>query len=183
MNSLHLMKKVCLIGDPGVGKTSLVRRFVHDIFDDSYLSTIGAKVVKKALCLERPERNLNINLSLMVWDIAGQSREKMFHGTYLSGIEGGLVVADITRPETFTSLEDAVAMVQRLKAPAPLVFLLNKADLGEPTASDLKAVRTLASKNSIPVLATSAKTGMNVEKAFSMLGQMIVDVYLKQKYG
>ena len=59
--TVHLMKKVCLIGDPGVGKTSLVRRFVYDIYDDKYISTIGAKVTQKALAWTCPSRTCASN--------------------------------------------------------------------------------------------------------------------------
>ena len=182
-NTVQLAKKVCLIGDPGVGKTSLVRRFVFDMFDDEYLVTIGAKVTRKELSLDLPRRDLNVKLSLMVWDIAGQTRERMFQGTYLSGLEGALIVADLTRPETFSSLTDAIAMAGRSTTHIPMVFLLNKADLAEPSADGLKDIRTQASRMAFPVLATSAKTGMNVELAFSQLGRLILNDWQKKKFG
>jgi len=177
----ELIKKVCLIGDPGVGKTSLVRRFVYDIYDDKYISTIGAKVTQKAFGLDLPEQDLRVELSLLVWDIAGQGREQMFRGTFLKGLEGAIVVADLTRPETFTSLGDVVAYSERQPAYVPTIFLLNKCDLADPSTADLDDVNVLADAKKIPVLPTSAKTGKNVEEAFSRLGRMIVDRWQKNR--
>ena len=173
--TIHLSKKVCLIGDPGVGKTSLVRRFVFDMYDDKYISTIGAKIVRKALVLDLPEQRLCVELSMLIWDIAGQGRKEMFRGTFLRGLEGAIVVADITRPETFSSLKDVVAFTDVQIAYVPTVFLLNKCDLAEPSTVDLGDVNALAGEKGIPVLNTSAKTGQNVEEAFARLGKMIVD--------
>jgi len=173
--------KVCLIGDPGVGKTSLIRRFVLDIFDDTYITTIGAKVTKKELTLYLQERDIRANLSLMIWDVSGQKDYKIFHEIYLNGMEGALVVADLTRQNTFSSLKAVLSMAERTGTDVPMVFLLNKCDLAEPSPSDLKDVRTLASHNAIPVLATSARTGLNVELAFSKLGAMLVDGWLKRR--
>ena len=173
--NVDLVKKVCLIGDPGVGKTSLIRRFVLDLFDDHYVTTIGAKVTKKEVQLDLPERDIRANLGMMIWDVSGQKDYKIFHEIYLNGMEGALVVADLTRQNTFSSLRSVLTMAERTGTDVPMAFLLNKADLAEPSPADLKEVRTMASQNAIPVLATSARTGMNVELAFHKLGRMLED--------
>jgi len=176
---VELVKKVCLIGDPGVGKTSLIRRFVTDLFDDSYLSTIGAKVTMKSMAFDNPERDTHIDLNLMIWDVSGQKEYVMFHEMYLKGMEGVLAVADLTRKDTFGSLKAAIHMADKTAPNIPMIFLLNKCDLSEPSSLDLKDVRTLASQRDIPVLATSAKTGMNVELAFNQLTRKILERWLK----
>jgi len=178
----ELIKKVCLIGDPGVGKTSLVRRFVTDLFDDHYLSTIGAKITKKSLVLDVPERQLHIKLCLMIWDVAGQKEYKAFHEMHMKGMEGVIAVADLTRKNTFESLKATLSMAERTGSNIPIIFLLNKCDLAEPSSSDLKDVRTLASKEQIPVLAVSAKTGLNVEMAFERLSRLMVEAWAKKKF-
>ena len=68
-------KKICLLGDPAVGKTSLIKRFVYDEFDDKYISTLGAKVSKKDLqinILRKSNEPINVNMNLSIWDILGQ---------------------------------------------------------------------------------------------------------------
>jgi small GTP-binding protein len=181
--SYDLMKKICLLGDPGVGKTSLIRRFVTDLFDDNYITTIGAKITKKTIQIDIPERELHINLILMIWDLAGQKEYKAFHEMHLKGMEGVLAVTDLTRKNTTDSLKGALQMADRTGVDVPMVFMLNKADLAEPSDANLKDIRTLASGKSIPVLATSAKTGLNVELAFQRLGRMMVDIWADKKFG
>jgi small GTP-binding protein len=178
----ELIKKVCLLGDPGVGKTSLVRRFVTDLFDDSYLSTIGAKITKKGMELELADRGIRVKLTLMIWDVAGQKEYRAFHEMHMKGMEGVMAVADLTRKNTFESLKATLSMADRTDTKIPMVFLLNKCDLAEPSSSDLKDVRTLASMRDIPVLATSAKTGLNVEMAFQRLAEMMVEAWAKKKF-
>jgi small GTP-binding protein len=179
--TIELVKKVCLIGDAGVGKTSLIRRFVLDLFADSYITTIGAKVSKKATILYLPERDLQVNLGLMIWDVSGQKEYKAFHDVYLKGMEGALAVADLTRQNTFTGLKAAVAMAERAGTDVPMVFLMNKCDIAEPSADDLKDVRMLASLHGIPVLVSSAKTGQNVELAFNQLSRRVVENFLAKR--
>ena len=65
-------KKIVVLGDPAVGKTSLIRRFVINAFDDKYLTTIGAKIVKKEVQLRSGGAKPDIDVTLMIWDVAGQ---------------------------------------------------------------------------------------------------------------
>ncbi len=176
--NVDLVKKVCLVGDPGVGKTSLIRRFVLDRFSDDYLSTIGAKVTKKEKLIDVKQEDLRIRLVLMIWDVAGQKEYRQFHEMYLGGMEGVLAVADLSRQNTFDRFQDALKLVEKHAANIPMVFLLNKADLIDPAAVDLRQVDALAAEKGIPVLPTSAKTGQNVEPAFSRLTMMIVRDWL-----
>jgi len=178
---MDMVKKVCLLGNPGVGKTSLVRRFVTDQFDDKYLSTIGAKVTKKATVIDVPGSPMKINLILMIWDVAGNQEYPQFYDMYLKGMEGVLSVADLSRPATFEGLKGSIAHVARHAPGAPMVFLLNKSDLVDPTMVELADMMALAEQKGIPLLATSAKTGLNVEKAFEKLAEMIIADWARQR--
>ncbi|MBM4247919.1 MAG: GTP-binding protein [Euryarchaeota archaeon] len=179
--NVELVKKVCLIGDPGVGKTSLIRRFVLDQFSDDYLSTIGAKVTKKEKLIDIKEHDLRVHLNLMIWDVAGQKEYQQFHEMYLKGMEGVLAVCDLSRRNTFERLKDSLRLVEKHAGSIPVVFMLNKADLVDLPALDLREVNALASQRGIPVLPTSAKTGQNVESSFSKLTMMIIRDWLATK--
>jgi small GTP-binding protein len=179
--NVDLVKKVCLIGDPGVGKTSLIRRFVLDRFSDDYLSTIGAKVTKKEKLIDIKQQDLRVRLVLMIWDVAGQKEYQQFHELYLSGMEGVLAVCDLSRRDTFDRLQNALELVEKHAAGIPMVFLLNKADLVDPATVDLGQVNSVAAQKGIPVLPTSARTGQNVESAFSKLTMMIIRDWLASR--
>ena len=181
--SVDLMKKICLTGSPAVGKTSLIRRFVQDLFDDRYLTTIGAKVTKKRLIVMFPERDLIVNLSLMIWDVSGQKEYRQFHQMYLRGMEGVIAVADLTRKSTFAGLETAIGLADRTGTEVPMIFLLNKCDLADPSYDELKEIRTMASQHGIPVLVTSARSGTNVELGFEKMGRMVAEAWVKKKFG
>ena len=90
-----LEKKICMMGAPGVGKTSLVRRFVDSVFSDKYLSTIGVKIDRKTVQL--PDATLN----LMLWDLQGEDQYQWVRMQYLRGASGYILVADGTRANTF----------------------------------------------------------------------------------
>lgn len=115
--------KILLLGDGAVGKTSLVRRFVEQKFDESYKMTIGVNVKKKEI--------ESLDLTLMIWDIYGQNINKDLHSTNYSGADGAMLVYDQTRYDTFESLEDWIDEVFSVLGNIPLVILGNKKDLLE----------------------------------------------------
>lgn len=155
-------KKIVLLGNEGVGKTSLVKRYVHSIFNDEYLSTIGIKISKKSVIIGDTEVNL------MLWDIAGNMMSKTLYNNYLKGAHGIILVCDAMRKETFESIreEQANNLANAFKDTAQLV-LVNKVDLIEGDLnshlSDLKYD-----------FLTSAKTGENVELVFKTLAKSIL---------
>ena len=179
--NVTLVKKVCLVGDSGVGKTSLIRRFVLDIFDDSYLTTIGAKITKKNMVLDLPEYDCHVDLCLLIWDIAGQKEFGLFHEMYLQGVEGAFIVADSARRETFFSVPGIVDLIDRHGDDIPTIILMNKCDLAEPPAIDLKEIRDLANRRGMALLSTSAKSGVNVQLAFEGLGKMVAVAWAKKE--
>src|SRR6267378_7040900 len=100
----HFKRKILLLGDGAVGKTSLIRRFVVDKFSDDYITTIGTKVTKKDLRLELGSRT--VDLSMMIWDVMGQKGKKGIEECAFRGARGVIVVLDLTRPETRVSFEE-----------------------------------------------------------------------------
>ncbi len=176
-----MKKKVVLLGDGAVGKTSLIRKFVFDKFDDKYITTIGTKVTKKDIRV-KPSPGETVDLTLMVWDILGQKGYHRIQKTGFQGTKGALLVCDMTRRETLESLEQYwLPNLVEAAGPVPVIFLGNKTDLIDPkgdrpsqpnhlTAGEL---RRTASKFSTPSYLTSAKTGLNVEDAFQCFGDAL----------
>ncbi|MDR1910862.1 MAG: GTP-binding protein [Helicobacteraceae bacterium] len=154
-------KKICVLGSSAAGKTSLVNRYVHSIFDDRYLSTIGVKISKKELS----------DVTLVIWDIEGKDIYTNINLSYLRGAAGYFVVADGSRIET---LNEAMVIrqsaIEVLGASSPCYLLLNKRDLvhkweiAQETIDDIK-------KLGVKIFTTSAKTGRSVDEAFETLAK------------
>jgi len=157
-----IQKKICMLGSFAVGKTSLVRRFVESIFSETYLTTVGVKIDRKAIHLDGTEINL------VLWDLYGDDDYQKIRWSYVQGSSGYLLVADGTRRAT---LEKAVALEERARqeiGPVPFVFVINKSDLVEEWEVDPELESRLTARG-WTILRSSAKTGEGVEEAFSEL--------------
>lgn len=166
-------RKALLLGDGAVGKTSLVRKYVMDKFDDKYITTIGTKVTKKVIELRMKAET--VELTMMLWDILGQKGYRRVQRSSYKGAEGIIFVCDATRRETLKSLEDYwIPEALSVLDSVPFVFAVNKSDLpdGQISEDEIKAV---ADRYSAPYFFTSAKTGMNVEKMFEALGREMLE--------
>lgn len=173
--SAEIIKKVCLIGNSGVGKTSLIKRFILDIFDDKYLKTLGTKVSRKDLIIDHPEKNLKVNLTMMIWDIMGQETFRtILQDSYFFGAGGCLAVCDSTHSETMSDLDKWVGSLHETAGKVPLIILANKSDLKDNIEVKEEMLKKFAGRYNASYLYTSAKTGDNVEKAFLELGKLVI---------
>lgn len=166
--------KLCLIGGNGVGKTSLIRRFVLDEFDDRYITTIGTKVSKKDVVVENPPAKTNV--TLMIWDIMGQKgfRPVLAHSFYYRA-RGALAVCDLTRKSTLDDLDGWIESMYEMTNQIPLMILGNKADLtAERQVSDSE-LQAFAAKYKAPHKLTSAKHGAGVRDTFNEISRMILE--------
>lgn len=160
-----LRKKVCLLGSPGVGKTSLVRRFVESMFSEEYLSTIGVKVDRKTVMVGGQE------VTLLLWDIHGEHGSLKVLPEYLRGSASYLVVVDASRPAETTSVAQSILDRSRTSlGELPYVVALNKADLVEDW-DPVHAVVDQLVDGAAHVISTSAKTGVQVDEAFEHLAR------------
>src|SRR4030067_3572291 len=99
--------KVRRAGEKAVGKTSLTRRYVLNMFDDRYITTIGTKVSKKEVSLYHPERDVHVRMDMTIWDIMGEKGfRELLKDAYFCGANGILAVADLTRSKTLHELAD-----------------------------------------------------------------------------
>jgi len=157
-----IQKKICLLGSFAVGKTSLVKRFVHGKFSDRYLTTIGVKIDKKIV------QTHNYTVNLVIWDLAGEDEFQKVRLTYLRGASGYLLVADGTRRETLNKAMVLKAGAEAVIGKRPFVLLLNKIDQEHNWEIEPNLIDDFVQKNWL-VMTTSAKTGQGVEEAFQML--------------
>lgn len=173
IQSKRYIKKVGLIGDSGVGKTSLIRRFVVDVFDDKYIATIGTKVSKKDIEYKLPDKT--VYLTLMLWDILGQKDYKKIRTQSMKSSHGVIIVSDLTRTETVRAAEEFwLEETWETLGPVPVVFVGNKFDAVSADCDAARELKTLAERAEMPYLFCSAKTGENVEKAFRTIGEVMI---------
>jgi len=163
-----LMKvKVCFIGDAGVGKTSLIKRFVLDVFDDRYIATIGTKVTKKIVDVDGQTK-----VMMLVWDIMGQKGfRELLREAYFFGAHGAIAVCDLTNKETLEELRYWIKALTDVAGDVPIVFAGNKIDLENDRVIKEQDLQELASKYKGKAFLTSAKTGQNVEAVFKALAE------------
>ncbi|MGF1539790.1 MAG: Rab family GTPase [Pleurocapsa sp.] len=164
-----ITKKICLLGDFSVGKTSLIRRFIEDKFSDDYLSTVGVKVSRKCLTI-RGSKEIH-NVTLLIWDLEGHTKFKSITPTYLKGSTGAIIVGDLTRSSTLDNLDQHIELFLEINPHSAIAIALNKADLIQPEKLH-RLIELYGSSDCCQVVntyQTSAKTGQDVNTIFQEL--------------
>ncbi|MEX2681604.1 MAG: Rab family GTPase [Candidatus Sigynarchaeota archaeon] len=152
--------KIIVIGDPAVGKTSLILRFTDNAFRQTYLPTIGTNLSDKVLNIGCEK------IELVFWDIAGQSKFSRARKNFYKGAQGIIIVFDLTSHETFKNVkawhDDAISVLGNV----PCHVIGNKLDMSEKRAVSDEEIRNLSQELSCRVFLTSAFTGEHVEESF-----------------
>ncbi len=167
--------KVCMVGDSGVGKTSLVRRYVMDFFDDKYIVTLGTKITKKRLLVKDNALGTPIEVTVTLWDIMGQeSFRELLKESYFYGANGLLAVIDVTDAGTLVSIRRWIDLAQGVAGKVPVHVVVNKIDLKDKASVSPEDVANVARELNATWGYTSAKTGEHVEESFSTVATAIV---------
>lgn len=171
-----ISRKICLVGDFGVGKTSLIRRFVDRQFSDKYLSTVGVKISRKLVKGYQNELATSQELNLLIWDIEGSNKYKAISPSYFQGAKGGIIVADLTREDTLEHLKDHIEAFLKVNPQSYTILALNKSDLIETEYLERIQKKYQFEKNPmvLKTYLTSAKTGINVDEIFQLLANNII---------
>ncbi len=161
---MSISKKIVLLGHFGVGKSSLIRRFVENTFSDDYKVTIGVHILKKTVNIDGND------LSMIIWDIEGNEKVQNTRNSYLMGTAGYIYVFDASRPSTYISLNQDIEYLEGVLPGVPMHLVGNKVDLID--LPELKKI--LTGKNIDCKYFASAKTGENVENVFESLGKLLI---------
>ena len=149
------------MGDPGVGKTALLVRYVDDRFITDYRATLGFDISMKKLFHSGTE------FSIAIWDIAGQEKLEKLLGSYLEGSQGAILIYDVTNSESFKNINIWLNNLRKFGGEVPFILVGNKIDLideiqirGEEGGELMKKIKAST------FYETSAKTGEKVNKIF-----------------
>jgi len=167
MESVH---KVMLLGDIGVGKTSLVRRLVFEKFEHDYKATIGVDVYTNTLEIDGDEdAGDTVAVKQLIWDIDGDFGESIFTQIYIKGATAALIIGDCSRRATLASVITLAEAFQDQFPGRPVALVANKTDLvaEEELAAQIASLSVLH----LPVFRTSAKRGTNVRSCFESLAR------------
>jgi small GTP-binding protein len=173
--SEKLSFKISVMGDSGVGKSSILRRYVLGEFTGVDLATIGMASLKKEIPIRSSKAGREVTLTLNFVDIMGShSLRELLQRAYFYGTHGVLAICDVTRPETLTGLPEWVEILERTTGKVPMVILANKADLSTEARVDKQRIDQVAAQFNCPAFMTSAKTGENIEEAMKTLLTAII---------
>ncbi len=172
--------KVIVVGSQGVGKTSLIRRFVENKFKEEYTTTIGTDITLRNV--EVSFGMITYQNRLMLWDLAGQPRYETIAESFIKGAHAAMVVASQDNPDSFYGIEGDkftrrigirgwIDLVNQ-NAHVPTILLINKADLSENKIPDEDIIKVCEDTNILGAYRTSAKSALNVTKVFNTLAGM-----------
>ena len=161
--------KILLAGEGGVGKTTLLHRFVEGKFSAETKMTIGVEFFLKETQIDGQQ------CTLQLWDFGGQERFRFLLESYVLGAKGALLMFDLTRPMTLDNLDQWVGIVRKSDPNLPVMFLGTKNDLSEEIMINDDYAQTIKEQLKLfEFLRVSSKTGENVQQAFQILTEKIL---------
>ena len=165
--------KIIIIGDSGVGKSNILGRYLHNEFKHDTKSTVGVEFGSKQFTVE------NHQIKAQIWDTAGQERYKAITSAYYKGAKGAFVVYDITRKNTFETVNKWVSDISAAAdKKITLILIGNKNDLEDQRQVTKEMGEEKAKELGLAFMETSACSGENLDKAFQL---MINEIYKKSK--
>ncbi|MHA2224975.1 MAG: Rab family GTPase [Candidatus Hodarchaeales archaeon] len=167
---VNYIAKIVILGQGGVGKTSLIRRYVQRTFSNEYIKTIGSNFLLKKIQLKE-----GMKMTMQLWDLSGQDSFRNIRPQYYLNSRGGILVFDLTRHTTLESLENWYSDFTQKTGDVPLMVFGNKSDLKEQIEVQHDEGKMVAQKFGAEYLETSALNGTGVESGFLNLAWKVVD--------
>ncbi|MFX1388442.1 MAG: Rab family GTPase [Promethearchaeota archaeon] len=176
----EMIFKIIVVGDPAVGKTSLLTNFCGDKFTYEYVPTVGVNITKEPVNIKN-DMGKEITVNLMVWDIAGQPQFYMLHRPYFNGADGVMLVYDITRSSSFSNINNWWSTcVKYGLSSIPRILIGNKIDLKDERKIILPMAEHLSEKLNAPFFETSALTGEKVKLIFQKIAELTLQSKLEE---
>ena len=176
----ELKLKILLIGDSSVGKTCMILKYIDNNFPETHIATIGVEYKSKIIYTDKYKITLNI------WDTSGQERFKSITKSFFINANGALFVYDITNNKSFENVKNWIKDSE-IYGKFDSIICGNKVDLDSQRAIKFDTLKEFGLKQKIPVIETSAKTGVNIEQAFKMLVDQILkgrnDEEIRKEFG
>ncbi|MFX1337543.1 MAG: Rab family GTPase [Promethearchaeota archaeon] len=164
--------KVIVVGDPAVGKTSLLTKFATKKFKTQYIPTVGVNIVKEQVIVK--DKGAEALVNLMLWDVAGQPQFYMLHKPYFNGADGMMLVFDVTRSSTFSNVKNWYNTTVKYGLSAiPRILVGNKIDLKDERKIILPMANHLSEELNAPYFETSALTGNGVNEIFEKIANLV----------
>ncbi len=168
----EMIFKIIVIGDPAVGKSSLLKNFSAEKFQFEYIPTVGVNITKEKVMVNN-DMGEETEVSLMIWDIAGQPQFYMLHRPYFNGADGMILVYDVTRSSSFSNVNNWYSTsVKHGLSGVPRILIGNKIDLKDEKKIILPMAEHLSQKLNAPFFETSALTGENVSNVFHKIAEL-----------
>ena len=171
--------RIVLLGEAAVGKTSLVRRYTENVFDEEYKQTIGTTFATKDIDVTDGEGNVR-RVRLNIWDMGGQSTYRELRRQFMKGASGAVIVYDVTRPETFMAMNNWFESFKEVCPDSPVIISANKVDLTESRMVPQEPGMMLRDWFQAEYFETSAKTGDEVNNVFIRAAEVVLEKALSE---
>ncbi|MBY8996524.1 MAG: GTP-binding protein [Candidatus Thorarchaeota archaeon] len=174
--------RMVLLGEAGVGKTSLVRRYTENAFDEEYKQTIGTTFATKDINVTGSDGTVRM-VRLNVWDMGGQSTYRELRRQFMKGASAAIVVYDVTRPETFMAMNNWFESFREVCPASPVLISANKVDLLDKRMVPHEPGMMLRDWFQAEYFETSAKTGDAVDNVFTRIAEIVLEKALSESKG
>ncbi len=170
------IRKILLLGEGGVGKTSIINRYIHMTFSDQYFMTIGAQFAVSIVHVKKYDKRVKLS----IWDLAGEQRFNFVQASYFKGLKGSFVVFDVTNKRSFKMVPNWLNSIKENSTEDPIIFLVgNKIDLEDRVISREEA-EAFAKEHNLEYYETSAKEGIGINEIFENMAAKLVEKWMNE---
>ena len=172
--------RIVALGEASVGKTSLIRRYTENAFEEEYKQTIGTTFASKDIVVE-DESGDKRNVRLVIWDMGGQATYRELRRQFMKGAQGAIITYDVTRPDTFMAMNNWFESFRDVCPEAAVVVCANKVDLVGQRMVPPEPGHMLKDWFQAEYFETSAKDGTGVIDAFKRIASIVLNKSLADR--